>query len=691
VCLLNRLAEQLDFRVEVAKPAACSANAGPAASFEPVGGAMAERMLKQRNALQAYRDRVRELEAAGRVMLVRAKAADEARAIADAHVELARIRADVAERQGLTELAERSRALEMAQQRLRGALSYEAAVTGYSERDAATDGLGVLGAAGSAAATGAAIGAAGGPIGAAGGAAIGAIAAAGSTVLRRIVGASDEERRSAQNAVNESVLAVQKARESEQQYAEYFGLCVKNPQEAARDPRATQWGACPLVPGAPGTVLAAYAQEKLIAEMAASRAGTEAVLAANEAQQVMRDRLGATRDAARILAAESQGLRLDLEAAQIALAEARLEGEIAATRAEASFAISQAFHGTKLWEAQGLLESARRSALDARRAVEFSYVTDLSTISRDQPMVRAPRLWADQVYDYDLAPLRAVGLTVGAPSADTISENKLANYISNLSSYATAVLTDRGLRDESNVLTLASIPGPAARLESPDDPFVTVPHPVANSWQVLCPPRSLCAPEGGYCSLARTGNIRTTCAAMTENGATEYLRAKGLKLAFTLDAWGGFGRRATTTEQTRNLNGRWNRFVVNLRGPNITTCEDLPVSERPFCRNYSNRVPFILRHNGPFVVLNENGQLGFVRLSEAAVSGDASVSINPGLDPLYSALDLVPLVNIRRHGFWGYPLGGEYELALELTPDKELAQIEAVEILSSNMFRQPTR
>ena len=63
--------------------------------------------------------------------------------------------------------------------------------------------------------------------------------------------------------------------------------------------------------------------------------------------------------------------------------------------------------------AKALLESARRYAVAARRAIEARYVVNLSELEADEPFVAGPRLWADEVYDYDLSLPKAVGLVLG--------------------------------------------------------------------------------------------------------------------------------------------------------------------------------------------------------------------------------------------------------------------------------------
>ena len=59
--------------------------------------------------------------------------------------------------------------------------------------------------------------------------------------------------------------------------------------------------------------------------------------------------------------------------------------------------------GYDLWRAKALVESSRRYSLAARRATEARYVVDLSELDKDEAFVASPKVWADEIYGYDLA------------------------------------------------------------------------------------------------------------------------------------------------------------------------------------------------------------------------------------------------------------------------------------------------
>jgi hypothetical protein len=691
-CTLLPVFEELDFAVDLPAQVACTAQGDSVQSFAPVGGALAQRMVAQRNALRAYHDRVRELEAAGRLVIIRARAADNARAAADAGVQLAKMRAALAEREGLMKLADLSRAVERAADRVRGAEEYFRKLTGKSAKEwakATSSSWGTIAAAGM---QGARIGSKAGPQGGAVVAIGAAAAAAAPVIINELFGPSDEEVQAAQNAIDEARLAEAQARKAEQEYASYVGLCQKDAGAAANDPKAGSWGACPPGTFDQATVLGVYAQETLVSEANASLAATQATVAVREAALVLREKFGLARDAARALGTEIQALSSDLEKTQIALAEARLEADVVATRGNAIFGISRAFHANSLWEAQGKIETARRNALDARRAVEFAYATNLSSITATQSKVGAPTLWADQVYDYDLSPIRVAGLSSGRPSPAAISEQKLNLYVRNLTSFTEGVLAERKvLASNSGHNALAVIPGPAARIRHASDPWITYPDPLARSWQVLCPQKSDCAPSGGFCMAARDGQFNETCKTTAPDGSVTYPAGRAARITFILDAWGRFDQRATEHDRDRLLNGRWDRFVINLKGFDKRDCSRLPPTEQRTCWNYSNHIPFTLRHMGPFAVLDERMRLQSVPMGPISVSGNATVEVQPPLDRVLSSFGVSPLSEVRRTELWGYPLGGVYELRFDTPPDKDLAAIEAVEILTNAMYWQPER
>ena len=686
-CMLDVVGTAVAFNVPVAKQVACTRYTPGAVSFAPVGGVLNERLVRQRTALQAYGNAVRELELAGAVVAASAKAADVAVETARLQHELAISRKENARRAGLNDLAALTEKVAEAQIAFNGAVEFQAKLTGMDAKEIAKGALAVTSSAGAAASTGAVLGAASGTALGPAGAAIGAVVGAGLGVIGWVLGGpSEEELQAAQNAVDQARKRLENAQAEERRYAEFLGVCLSDPTQAG------DGGApCPFVPDL-GTVFDVYNKETEVAEQQKMFAVADRVVALRKATLAIAEKLTAVSAAANALASESAGLQLDVEKAQIGLAQAKLEVLAAQSRVNATFGFTQAFHAADMWTVGGLVDAARRDIVNARRATEFVTMSDLSTITSNLSNVGAPSLWADQVYDYDLSPLRVAGTAIGRPSMTTISETKLQIYLANLGWAATSIRSAQQVTYSPSMMGLTVIPGPAAQMTvRVDDPAgsydITVRDPVASMWQVECPRASDCAPDGGWCSSANASSFEEVCKKTDPNGAVTIQAPTSIKLAFTLDPWGKFRDTMPTAVLPNLLNGRWSRFAINLTGSDIRDCSapDAP----PDCTSYTNSLLYTLRHAGPYYAFAPSYILKLLPLPSIGTTGRARAD-GTNFDMFLDDLEGAAMRPLRQSAFWGYPLGGGYELKIYRDEGQQMAKVEKVELLFNATYWQPT-
>ena len=159
------------------------------------------------------------------------------------------------------------------------------------------------------------------------------------------------------------------------------------------------------------------AQSTVYASQAA--ASVQLAAALTQVQQALGEYLAAT--------AELSQTQLRAEKA---IAVANLERDLAEKQAEVRFGLNRKFRSYDMWRARALLESARRMAVAARRAIEAQFVVELSELNAPQAFVEAPAVWADEVYATDLDAPAVVGLSVAPVIENAIYPNGCISTIS---------------------------------------------------------------------------------------------------------------------------------------------------------------------------------------------------------------------------------------------------------------------
>jgi hypothetical protein len=369
---------------------------------------------------------------------------------------------------------------------------------------------------------------------------------------------------------------------------------------------------------------------------------------------------------------------------KLVVARQNLEAELAVAGLQTSVGLYRRYHTYDVWRARAALENARREALTARRAIEARYVVDLSRMDAAEPYVAAPSSWADEIYDYDLSMPAAVGLSIGTPIPGGVYPYKIGDYVANLSSFVNGYPVSRPTavnRREDDVITLE---GPDQRVAG----STTVRTPAAAAlWIARCEGTGptagstlVCAgaSTSGWCSIPDARSAAAACDALTGTTTrTVNVAPKALRARFQMDAW---GRRAGTATDTPNRhNVRWSRFAVNLVGTGVRDCTR--ATDRTACFA-DGTVRYTLRQASRPWVSDYLGQWRVLGLGEGSTSSSRALANEQWLDVLTNGWDKPFVGAVARDELFERPVGGLYDLDLEVPAEVRPERIERVQILT---------
>lgn len=376
--------------------------------------------------------------------------------------------------------------------------------------------------------------------------------------------------------------------------------------------------------------------------------------------------------------AKIDGIRL---AGNKAMQMANLDQALQSAGKTTTFGTFRRFHAYDMWRARALLENARRQAVAARRAIEARYVVNLSKMQGDEPFVKAPAQWADEVFDFDLDAPSSVGLsTVPGAGPDAIFPNKLVDYVGNLQSFVQGYNIRRPTAMAQGDTEVLSIAGPDVRdtittTTSTGPVTVEVLSQEANRWLFHCPDTNTWVSHPGTGQVPIVAGIGQACG----TGAPP----DQARVAVHLDAWGRIdGREAAPPFDVRH-NTRWQRFAVNLVGTGIRDCSQAADPNACYQESF---LRFNLRHAGPSWVTNFEEQWRLLGVPMARVEAGKAIAAEEWLDPLNNSWNQSFVSAAARAELFDQPLGGEYEFEFAMTPDVRLDRIQRVQILSETKY-----
>jgi len=361
-------------------------------------------------------------------------------------------------------------------------------------------------------------------------------------------------------------------------------------------------------------------------------------------------------------------------------AQEALETDLAQKHADARFGIQRKFRSYDMWRARALLESARRLAVAARRAVESHFVVDLSELSATQAFVESPALWADEIYGSDLDAPSVVGLSAAPKAAGAIYPNKLIDYVENLERFVqgyTVSYPTSLAEPDTEVLTL---PGPDARAtigEDAEGGAIEIVSPTSTGWTFYCPDAGAWLPNPGVGEQPLVDTVDTLCGVDPPKAPTR------ARYVFSLDPWGRLGGAIAIDPLKERHNVRWTRLAVNLVGTGIRDCQRAgdpsACYAEPFLR-------YDLEHVGPAWTTNYAEEWRAFNLPTALIESAKALATEEWLDPLTNSWSTSLVANAARTEFFGRSVGGSYTLELELGPEVRLSRIERVQILEQTEY-----
>ena len=355
---------------------------------------------------------------------------------------------------------------------------------------------------------------------------------------------------------------------------------------------------------------------------------------------------------------------------ELAVARADLEADLANREIEARFGLRRKFQSYDLWRARALLENTRRLAVAARRAIEARFVVDLSELDASQAFVEAPSLWADGVYDTDLSAPAAVGLTLAPTIEGALFPNKLKDYVGNLKRFVQGYTVAFPTSVASPDTEVLSIPGPDVRVtDAIGEEGVEHVSSESAGWRFFCEADAKWREHPGLTEYPIESSLDTLCEGKPPARA---------RYTFFLDPWARLREDFATDPFTERHNVRWRRFALNLVGTGIRDCQR---AADPIGCYSDSFIRYAFKHVGPAWVTNHSQQWRAFDIPTGQVEGGKALATEEWLDPISNSWNQPFVSNVARGELFGRPVGGAYELVLELTPDLRLERLERIQVL----------
>ncbi len=385
--------------------------------------------------------------------------------------------------------------------------------------------------------------------------------------------------------------------------------------------------------------------------------------------------LGTVQEARAALLANVHEIELSRRKLELATERYKLDQALAEAEVGVRQRLRRRYQGFAHWRAEAMAESARRTAVAARRAIESRFVVDLSKLGSEEPFVAPPAVWADDVYDRDLKPPAAVGVTLSkGGGAEQQYNNKLLDYVGNLELFVSGYSVERptsAARSDAEVMTLVA-PTRVDAFDAAGDSYPLV-DSGSLGWKFWCEQTGeyVANPAGMLFGDLDESLLQTMCDGLPPTRAV---------LTFWMDPWGRVGGNAFSAPFESRHNARWQRFALNLVGTGVRECEYARDPEQCYAEPF---LRYSVRHVGPAWVTAHDLGWHALEIPSAVVEDGKALAIEEWLDPVSRGWNVGEVQAVARTEFAGRPLGGLYELDLKLTPDVRLSRIERIQLLTS--------
>jgi len=403
-------------------------------------------------------------------------------------------------------------------------------------------------------------------------------------------------------------------------------------------------------------------------------------------------------DAQAAIAQSAASIQLISNEARLGAARHQLEADLAQQVSLTSFGLFRKFRAYDLWRAKALLENSRRYALTARRAIEARYVVDLADLAQPETFVQSPASWANDVYAYDLSLPSSVGLAIGQGEPGGIYTNQVEDYVRNLEGFVTGYAATRPsavARDEIDVVT---IPGLETEGQISVDMETGGPctpatigcgriYPDRGKWSVRCAGSDTwftidpAVPASQACGKTCEGCVDfcgSECLPDCMDACTHYTPIERLRIEFVLDPWGRINSHINSTPLERRFNARWGPLAVNIVGTGIKDCER---ARDPLGCYGEGFIRYNMRHVGPAWTTDFGETWRALGLPLGNIEAGKALAAELWLDPLKDGWSTSYIAAVARSELELRPLGGAYEIELEIGPEVMIERIERVQLL----------
>jgi hypothetical protein len=362
-----------------------------------------------------------------------------------------------------------------------------------------------------------------------------------------------------------------------------------------------------------------------------------------------------------------------MQQTNLAKARANLQASLITESQTTMFGLYVRYHSYDMWRAKALMESARRYAAAARRAIEGRFVVDLSTLDAPEPFVASPSTWADSIFAYDLDVPAAVGLTMSASQSGGVYPNVVSDYVANLKSFVAGYDIGRPTAVAKNDSDIFTIAGPNQRVTfTSGGASTTLLSGDSASWQLFCPA------TGAW--ISRGAVPLTTALAQACPGGTAPTRARTTVM---LDPWGRPNGGLSRPPFAKRYNARWTQLAVNLVGTGIKDCTKASNVGDCYARSY---IAYDATHAGPTWVTDYQEQWHGIDTPLGHIEGGKALAAEQYLDPVANGWSQPYVTAVSRGEWLDQPLGGTYTFDLEVKPELVLERIEGIQVLMQESY-----
>ena len=150
------------------------------------------------------------------------------------------------------------------------------------------------------------------------------------------------------------------------------------------------------------------------------------------------------------------------------------------------------------------------------------------------------------------------------------------------------------------------------------------------------------------------------------------------KYEFALDPWGRLRGSIADEPFSRRHNVRWGPLAVNVVGSGVRDCSRAVDPKSCFAQGFIN---FDLNHVGSPWIADYDGVWRTQNMPPGRIEGGKALAAELWLDPLKDGWSTSYIAPVARSEWQLRPLGGTYEIELNVTPDVVIDRIDRVQLL----------